>query len=540
MSQGKSKTKNNLIMQGSILAIASIVVRLIGFLYRIPLVNIIGDSGMGYYGTAFDIYSYLLIISSYGFPAAISKIVSGKLAQKKYKEAHNIFKSALLLCTIIGIISSTLLWFGSNIILDGNIIHPKSIYAIKSLAPTLLIFSIMAVFRGYFQGMNTMVPTAISQVFEQIFNAIFSIVLALFLVGKGIEYGACGGTMGTGIGAFFGLVILIVIYLMARKVIISKVEKDNKSKGHKRIFSYWKLILMTSVPIVIGSAVYQAASLVDLFMVQNALFLKGYNYDKIISMYGILTGKYRIIITLPVSIASALAVASIPSITRSVIKNNFDEARNKIELALRTILLISLPSFVGVFVLAKPILFLLFGNTNLEIASLLLKIGSISIIFFGISTISIGILQGLGHFKVPVINSIFSVLIKISFNFILIYVFDTNLYGAVITNILFALSAAILNVRAINKHIKIGVNFKKTIIVPSISSIVMGISVLSMYKLIYMLGGINSIALLSAIIIGMLVYFVLLFKLHGLSKEELLSFPKGYKVVNILEKLRLV
>lgn len=539
MSQVKKSNKNSLIMQGSILAIASIIVRLIGFVYRIPLVRIIGDTGMGYYGASFEIYAYLLIISSYGLPGAISKIVSAEIARKRYKEAHNIFRSALLFGVVIGIASALLLWFGSKEI--SNIIKsPNSFYAIRALAPAILLFSVMAVFRGYFQGMNTMVPTAISQIFEQILNAVFSIVLAYVLVKKGIEYGASGGTMGTGIGALFGLIILLLIYLMAKKLINKNIRKDKHIYKKTKVFSYWKLILLTAIPMVIGTAAYQAASIVDLVMFQNALYYRGYTVEATTAMYGVLSGKYRIITTLPISIASALAVASIPSITTSVVKKDIEDVKRKIEMALKTILLISLPSCFGVYVLAKPITRTLFGTANLGITTVMLKIGSISIVLFALTTITIGILQGLGHFKTPVISSAIALVIKIVLNFILLYIFDTNLYGAVVTNIVFALVTVIINLRSIDKHVKIRLNVKQTIIIPTIASFIMGIISLIIYMVTNSLLSNNTVATLTAILIAVIVYFIALFKLGGLSKKELQGLPKGEKIALVLEKLRIV
>lgn len=539
MEQSSTKKGSNLVIQGSILAIASLVVRLIGFFYRVPLVRLLGDEGMGYYSNSFDIYSFALIISSYGMPAAVSKLISARMVKKKYKEAYRVFMSSLVLSTLIGIIFASILWYGAGGLAE-MIGSSRSIFAIRALAPAILIFSIMAVFRGYFQGMNNMIPTALSQVVEQIFNAIFSIILASLLITKGYEFGASGGTMGTGIGALAGLIVLIVIYMISRKGFSRKMASDINNYNQVSYFSFSKIVLMTSVPIVIGTATFHMTNLIDMIMFQNALLYHGNTESYTVAMYGILTGKYKILITLPVSIASALAIATIPSVTASVVRKNKDEIKRKINMAIQFVMFISMPSFVGLFVLSKPILRMLFGIENLEIASILLKIGSISIVLFGLSTISIGILQGVDKLRVPVYSALKSLVIKIIFNIILLYVFDTHLYGAVITNIIFALASSYFNMKVIKKELQVDFNVKRIFIIPLLSSIIMGLGCLISYLLVNSVTNISILATLISIIIGVIIYAILMIMLKGIREEELKMIPGGTKLIRLFKKSKLL
>lgn len=535
----QKKIANSLVMQGAILAAASIIVRMIGFVYRIPLVNLLKDEGMGYYSNSFDLYSFFLIVSSYGLPSAISKIVAARMTKHQFREAHAIFKAGLALGLLLGIISSSILWLSARWLAIA-IGSPDSVYAIQALAPALLIFSIMAVFRGYYQGMNTMIPTAISQIIEQIFNAVFSLVLAAMLVKKGFEYGASGGTIGTGIGALAGLLTLVGIYLIARPDFHKRIARDKTKEIDGNTFSFWKVILMTSIPMVIGTATFHLTNIVDMFMFQNALLFQGYDPKTTVTMYGVLTGKYKLIITLPVSIASALATAAIPSITASLVRNNMVAVKQKIDMAIRTILLISLPSAVGVFVLSKPILSVLFGSENLELASDLLKVGAISIVFFGISTISIGILQGLNRLQTPVISSAKSLIIKVVFNVLLLYVFDTNLYGAVITNIIFAFSSAAFNLREVHKFIGLEIKVMKTVVYPTLAALLMGVVTLGAYILMQLLFKNLILSLVTAMFIAVGIYGVTLLKMGVMGYEDICKFPKGKSLAKILQKLHLV
>lgn len=528
-----SKKSNNLILQGSILAVASLIVRLIGLLYRIPLVNLLGNEGSGYYASAYTIYSYMLIVSSYGFPAAISKIIASRVTQKKYKEAHVVFKSSLVLAILIGSAFSCLLFFGAE--WYANFIEmPNAKIAIQSLSPALFIFSFMSVFRGYYQGMNTMVPTAISQVIEQIFNAVFSVVLAMLLVKQGVEYGAAGSSLGTGIGALTGTIFLVFLYFIMRPKIIKKCKADPHHLEYGNITHYWKLLLMISIPMVIGTSAFHLTGVVDNIMFNKALAYHGYGTKQIAELFGILEGKYKILITLPVSIAAAMATASIPSITKSLVLNDQNIVIKKVDLAIRSVLMISIPAMVGIFVLAQPILELIFKDNNyLEHTTRILQLGSLSIVLFGLSTISIGLLQGLDLLRVPVKNSLISLGVKVLFNILLLYVFNTNLYGAVITNIIFAGTSAFLNFSAVRKHVNLTVDVYKTIIAPSIASLIMGGVAIALYSL-FKLKLTSNASLIIVIPLVIVVYAIALLKLKTFDEDELSSIPLGNKIKRFL------
>lgn len=540
MIQTKKNKRNNVVLQGAILAIAGLVVRLIGLLYRVPLTRLLGDEGMGYYSNSFDIYMFFLMVASYGFPLTVSKLTATQFARKRYKEAHVIFKSALILAVIFAVVFSCILWFGADAFAQ-LIKSPKSVYAIKALAPALFICIILGVFKGYFQGMNNMMPTAVSQIFEQIFNAAFSLIIALILVKKGFEYGAAGGTLGTGIGALVALIVLIIIYSLARnRLVYKRINNDTSDFEPQFIAYYWKKILRTAIPIIIGSAILTFTFLIDMVMFQRALDFKGFTDVETVTMYGIYSNKFKVLTRLPVTIATSLSVAIIPSITASIARKNDKEVMHKIDLAIRATLLVAFPATVGEFILAKPILSLLFGTDHLSLAAMSLQIGAISIVFYSLSTLTIGILQGLNKLKIQAGICGIALLIKIVLNFILLYVFNFNLYGAVVANTLFGLLLTFMNLRVINKTTNIVVNIKKTIIIPMIASLFMGaVSYLSYFLLIQM--SIRSgIATLISIVLSVAFYSIVLLKLKGVTESDILSFPKGETVVRLLKKFGLL
>ena len=537
------KSSGNLALQGGILAATSLLVRLIGFCYRIPLVNLLGVEGMGYYSSSFEIYSYLLVLSSYALPSALSKIISNRLTLKRYKEAEQIFRAAMLMGVTIGLVTSSLLYFQADNIarLVGN---EGSALAMKALAPSLLIFSVMAIIRGYFQGHNTMVPTAVSQVIEQVFNAIFSLSLAFVLMRQSIVYGAAGGTLGTAIGAFFGLAFLVVIYAMVRPRFKARVRKDTHEEGMPSLFTSWQIIFMTAVPMLIGSSVYNLSNIVDMVMFQRALLHHGYAPKFVSEQYGLLSSKYRLILTLPISIASALAAASIPSMAASMARKAYNEVQVKAAMALKMVLIISIPSAFGLGVLAKPVLWMLFGTETLELSALLMRIGAVSIVFFSVSSISIGILQGINKINIPVYHSLIGVLSKAVLLYVLLYVFDTGLIGAVVANVLFSMFVAGTNFNSIRRAIHLKLNYRQALGAPLIAGLIMSGSVLVIYELVIMLlsnswTG-NTFATVTAIMVAIPVYFLSLIWMDGLEETDIKMLPMGTRAVDVLKRIGLM
>ncbi len=507
--------KISFVKQAAILAIAGILVRLLGFLYRLPLTELLGDEGNGIYSAGFYLYIFFLVMSSAGLPAAISKIVSEKYSLGEYKNVKKVFKVSLIIASFGGAFFSVIMFFSAKWFCD-LIGSPQSYYAILTLSPTVFIVSVISVFRGYFQGIGTTVPTAISQIIEQIFNAVFSIYLAYVLVGIGIEFGAAGGTAGTGIGAFAGLIYISILFLR-RKKDINKI----------------------AIPIIAGTAIFSMTNLIDMQMVNRRLAFSGaFSESEITALYGQLTGKYVTITTLPVSISTALATAVIPSIASSVIKKDKKGVKEKISTTLRLTMIISIPAAIGIGVLSNEILKLLFPSYS--DGGNLLRWGSISIIFLALYQILTGILQGLGKMKAPAKNALIGSLIKIPINYILIAIPFINVVGAVISTTFCYIVASILNLKELKKCTNVLIDYKSIFLKPIIASLIMGIVCYFSNKFLYNLTQNNSISTLISIIIGILTYLVALALIKGFKREDLKLMPMGNIIIKILDKVNLI
>lgn len=542
----KTKKSGGFIKQAAILAAAGIIVRFIGFLYRLPLTNMIGDQGNGIYAAGYNIYNFFLIMSSAGLPVAISKMIAERVALGQYAYAKKIFKVSMVVSGTISFLFGLLMMVGAftfkkycdglDQISENMGLWYQSVWCLYTLSPTIFIVGIMAVFRGYFQGLNTTVPTALSQIVEQVFNAVFSVYLAWVLIGFGVEFGAAGGTAGTGIGALGGLLVLMFVYFKTRK---SQNEEFAQDKGGYKIDSFGhiaKTLAKIAIPIITGTAIFSMTNLVDMFMVNDRLAAAGcFTSEQITSLYGQLNGKYVTLSTMPVAISTAIATAVIPSIAASVVRKEKALVQAKVDTTLRITMLISIPAAAGLGALGVQILQMLFPNYS--DGGILIQVGSFSVIFLALSQISTGVLQGIGKVQVPAVNALIGALTKIPVNYFLIAIPEINVVGAVISTTVCYIVCSLLNFRALVKATGVKPDYVGMLVKPGFSAVLMAVGAVYSYKLVFALVPNNTFATLAAIVIAVVVYFAVLVIVKGFNRDDLSAVPAGTKIIAFLEKI---
>lgn len=547
--KGGRKAAGNFIIQGSILAIAGIIVRLIGMVYRIPLINIIGKEGNGYYTAAYDIYVILLIISSYSLPTAVSKMVAAKLGKGEYRNSQRVLKTALLYATAAGGIGAAILGLGAEPLAE-LLRMPFCKYALLSFAPTIWIMAYLGVLRGYFQGTGNMVPTAVSQILEQLVNAVVSIGAATFLFAKGLQadavyetehyahaYGAAGGTIGTGAGAFAAFLFFLFLFWVYRPVMRRQKRRDKTG----RIDPYSRLLIVmtaTVVPIVLSSAVYNVSAVIDNYLFSHGMDQLG-RTEEIAAQWGTF-GQYHLLFNIPVAMSNALSSSLIPSLTRAVAEKDRKQTLEKVQMAVRFSMIIAIPSAVGLCVLSGPINNLLFsGDDN----TLLIKItiaGALAVVFFSLSTVSNAILQGLNHMNIPMRNAAIALIIHIGALEVMLLVFHWGLYSVVFANIIFSFLMCLLNAAAIRRYLRYRQEIRKTFLIPAVAALIMGGAAYGVYHGIYSLTHMNGLGTGAAIAAAMFVYGVLLIKLGGINEKELKKMPGGTRLMPVVKKLHLM
>jgi stage V sporulation protein B len=531
VTKGKTKPPSFL-NQAVVLALASLFVRFVGFLYRVPLTDLLGDTGNGYYGTGYNFYLLVYAISSAGLPAAISKMVSERIALKQYRNAHQVFKVAMLIALVVGTAGAIFMAIGANWLAAMS--QPEAVYVIRTLSPTVLIVAVMAVVRGYFQGMQNTMPTAMSQVVEQIFNAIFSLWLAhIFFNAAHIEFSAAGGTAGTGIGAAAGLLFISWIYAMAAPRLRRRVRRDRDTSYYEPRGRLAVELIRTALPIILGSAIFSITNLVDMSMVSARLTASGaFSPEEILILYGQLVGKYVLLTTLPVSLSTALATAAIPSIAHSFILKERSVVRNKINMAIRISMLISIPAAVGLGVLSDPVLKLLFPQHAQGGA--LLRWGVAGIIFMALSQIVTGVLQGIDRVNIPMIGALCGVAVKIPINYFLIADPNINIVGVVISTCICYFVASGVNIAFLYKYTRITPDLYGAIIKPLLASTVMGMGCYISYQVIMYLTSSNTASTLLSVVLGLLLYIVFMTLIDGFRREDLAMLPMGDKIIKLL------
>nr|WP_302628854.1 polysaccharide biosynthesis protein [uncultured Eubacterium sp.] len=549
----KSKS-NSFIIQGSILAFAGILVRVIGLIYRIPLNRILGESGMGYYGTAFEIYNVLILLSSQSMPLAVSKIVSEKLEKKQYKNAHKVFKGALIYGITIGVIFGMLAFLGADWISVKIYKLPQVAIPLRILAPTLTVACVLGVLRGYFQGMGNMIPTSVSQIFEQIVNAVVSVIAAYELGAYGYSlskmadesetfrasYSAAGGTLGTLCGAVTALIIMIIILYRHFGSINSNIRKDI-TKSVDSYGTITKVIVFTITPVLISTTIYNIGNLLDNPIFQNIMYSISPESTEAqrSAVYGNYTGIYRTLTTMPIAIASALSTAIVPSLVRSYVAGDKSVVKNKIDMALKFSMIIAFPCGMGLSVLGVPINKLLFGSSG-DGAAPMMVFSIFTVIAFSLSTISNAILQGIDKLKVPIKNSAISLGLHLIILPCLLIVFKLNIYGVVIGDILFGATVSVLNAMSIKKYLNYRQNMFETFVKPFICAGVMGAGCFGIYKLFNGLIKINAISTIIAIMVAVVIYALMLVITKTVTEDELLSMPKGAMIAKLMKKIHMI
>mgnify|MGYP000018370769 FL=1 len=532
----------HIIKQGTILAAASVISRIIGMLYRSPMAAVIGDKGNGLYSFAFEIYSIALILSSYSMPLAVSKLLSARFAKKEYKNADKIYKFAYIFAAVSGMVMALILFFGAGTIerLSG---HEGLALPLKVLAPTVFVVALAGTIRGFFQSRNTMMPTAVSQLAEQIINAIVSIVAAVILVRFAANefdkarYGAAGGTIGTLFGALSSLMFLIFLFVIYKPRMKKHLSHDKVgvTVSNEEVL---KLIVATIVPVILSQTVYQSIGVVDGFIFGNL-----YKGSDSTALYGIYSSKYRLMVNVPNAISSALASSMIPSLVSLYTLKNFVEFRARLKTSVKFNMIIAFPCAFGISALSGMIMKLLFPTTDTVISGRMLMYGSVAVLFYALSTVTNAALQGMDRMRLPVRHAAISLLIHIPLMVILLKFTKLGAHALVIGNIIYPLIVCALNWASVARYANYRQEVKTTFIIPLLASSVMWIETFCLSRLMAKVLPVNYVtnALITIICIvnACLVYFIMLFVLKGVTREELKEFPMGGRMAKFADKLKI-
>lgn len=548
----KSSSKTNFLAQGTILVIASFVAKAIGMIYRIPLTHILGDDGNGYYSTANEIYTIILMISSFSLPLAVSRLVAEREYAGEVKNSYKVLICSLRFAAVTGGILSILTFLLGGVITKYVMGVELASYALRVLAPAIFLFALTGVLRGFFQGHGTMVPTAISQIIEQVINAIISVAGAYVMLQYGLKLGekkgdaelgtalaAAGGTFGTVASVGVALLFMIVIYLGYRNGFKRRMKKD-KTRKRESDRAIYRAITYTILPIVLSTLVYNISTIIDQGVFNHILAGMGFTQKQYATVWGIYSGKFRVLMNVPLSIASCLAPSVVPALTEAMANNDLREAGLRTRDTIRYTMVFTIPCAVGMAALARPIMMMLYGNNDsLALAAGIMQSGALLTVLLALSTLTTGILQGLGEMQAPLVHAATAVAIHLGFLVLFVVKFKWNIYGVVYANIIFGLIICLLNARSIRKKLHYRQEIKKTFLVPVIAAGVMGIAAYLVHRVFNLFAG-NTISTILAVCVGAIVYGICLVKLGGILEREIRRLPKGDLLADLLIRLNIL
>ena len=548
----KSSSKTNFLAQGTILVIASFVAKAIGMIYRIPLTHILGDDGNGYYSTANEIYTIILMISSFSLPLAVSRLVAEREYAGEVKNSYRVLICSLRFAAVTGGILSILTFLLGGVITKYVMGVELASYTLRVLAPAIFLFALTGVLRGFFQGHGTMVPTAISQIIEQVINAIISVAGAYVMLQYGLKLGekkgdaelgtalaAAGGTFGTVASVGVALLFMIVIYLGYRNGFKRRMKKD-KTRKRESDRAIYRAITYTILPIVLSTLVYNISTIIDQGVFNHILAGMGFTQKQYATVWGIYSGKFRVLMNVPLSIASCLAPSVVPALTEAMANNDLREAGLRTRDTIRYTMVFTIPCAVGMAALARPIMMMLYGNNDsLALAAGIMQSGALLTVLLALSTLTTGILQGLGEMQAPLVHAATAVAIHLGFLVLFVVKFKWNIYGVVYANIIFGLIICLLNARSIRKKLHYRQEIKKTFLVPVIAAGVMGIAAYLVHRVFNLFAG-NTISTILAVCVGAIVYGICLVKLGGILEREIRRLPKGDLLADLLIRLNIL
>ncbi|MBQ3201394.1 MAG: polysaccharide biosynthesis protein, partial [Clostridia bacterium] len=398
--------QSSFVKGAAILGIAGLIVKVIGAFFRVPLANHVGPEGMSYYEVAYPYYSGLLVIASAGLPTAISKMVSERVTMRDYRGAREVFRTAQILLLVIGIVLGLLMFFLAKPLAASSGLDDAYL-SFRAFAPALLFVSIMCAYRGYLQGMQQMSGTAISQIVEQLGKLLIGLALAIKLLPKGPQYAAMGAIIGVTASELIALIVIFLIYHMRKKGFDAKLSRSPQTKP-RGFGVIAKSLLAIAIPVTIGASISSLAGIVDVALIINILTNNlGYETKVAQTAFSLLRTNVTTLTNMPGVLTMALAMSLVPAISAGIARRESGSVRLASRLGLKLALIIGIPCATGLFVLAAPVISLLYPNltaAELALATDLMHTASIGVIFLSMVQTMTGVLQGMGKQNVPVFN----------------------------------------------------------------------------------------------------------------------------------------
>jgi stage V sporulation protein B len=531
----KSVQKQTFLEGAAILTIATIAVKVLGFLFKVPLKAILGSEGFGYFNTAYDVYNVLLMISTTGLPVAMSRMISESQTLENYAQIRKIYKVSRTVFLTIGVVGTLVMLIfckGLSVMVTTN---DRSWAAIAALAPCVLMICLVSSYRGFFQGQSNMTPTSVSQIYEAVFRFVLGLGaawLVIKLTNGNRSLGAAGGILGVTIGCLVSMLYLRRQFIKTNQVLSMQGGEAKSGK------STMQELLAIAIPITLGAAGLQIINLFDTMIymrrLTDGLGWASLDADAAKGVYNYC----QTIFALPCSLITPITISVIPSVTAALTAKNRKFARKTEESAIRMMGLITMPCAAGMFVLGGPIYELLnfgkLGENELAMAAPIMTYLGIAVIFNSTVLLFNAIMQAHGDVTTPVINMIIGGIVKVAVNYVLVGIADLNIVGAAIGTVICYATITALDIVAMRRSVTTKPRIVYNTVRPLLASVIMGGATYLVYRLFSSVLSSQKIACLLAVLFAMAIYLVLVVVLQCVAYEDCMLLPKGEKIAKIL------
>ena len=521
-----------------LLTLSTILVKLVGLFYKIPMLSYLGSEGMGYFHSAYEIYAVFCIIATAGLPVALSVLISAALAEGKDRDAERIWQVSLTLFVVIGLLGSLLMWGLARPICQW-IKSEDALGCIISIAPTLFFVCVSSAIRGYFQGYQKMMPTAISQLLEAVGKLVFGLLFAHFALKRGASVPALAAAAGWGVTAG---TVLSTLYLAFERVRFrrkadSKVKAHFPHKGHE----VEKKLLRIALPITLGSFLISLTKVVDMSMILRRLQAIGYTPAQANEAYGSYTTLAISVFALLPTLLNSIALPLVPILSAAIAGGDKVTEHKMIELSYRINALIAIPASIGITLFAEPILSLLFGSQReaVETAAPLLSILGISVFLSCMITATNSVLHAYREVRKPIYSTLAGVVTKGIAAYILIGIPAIGLWGAPISSFFCNAVIVVMNMHFVSKFCE-QIDIKALFVYPTLLSLVTVGIAYGEYLLLCGRFDQNVLTTLIPMLTAVLLYLVLGCLFGLISEEDISALPMGKKICTILEKMHLL
>lgn len=521
-----------------LLTLSTVLVKLVGLIYKIPMLSYLGTEGMGYFHSAYEIYAVFCIVATAGLPVALSVLISASLTEGNENETNRIWRVSLSLFVIIGLLGSVIMCLLARPICNW-LKSAEAEACMIAIAPTLFLVCVSSAVRGYFQGYQRMLPTALSQLIEAMGKLAFGLLFAHMAMLQGASVPALAAAAGWGVTAGS---VLSTLYLAFEHMRFSKKRKvRHRERRSEKEYSVEKMLLQIALPITLGAFLISLTKVVDMTMILRRLQSIGYTSSEANKAYGSYTTLAISVFALLPTLLNSIALPLVPILSSAISAKDKGIEKKMVELSYRINALIAIPAAMGITLFARPILALIFVNerTAIEEAAPLLSLLGISIFLSCMITVTNSVLHAYREVKIPVYATLAGLLAKLISAYFLIGAPSVGLLGAPISSFLCNITIVIINMHCVNRYCN-QINIRSLFLPPTLLALLsVGLSYAEHLFLVSHFGE-NPLTTLTPIATAVILYVILGCIFGMIKREDLLSLPAGKQICTFLERVRLL